>query len=929
MELSRREFLIATASVAVACGDDIELPEDMEPRLRHSTLEITSGRFLTGRPGDTLGPLTVRVLDKDGEPLDGANVLFQIMAEPQRTAVGMTGGEATIDASTVTTGPDGTASVTAVLAEKAGRVTVECRLADYAIAEGRPIPVRFFLWSVPPEQGSKRPITLLSFCDFHVHLEPWGPTWRLVGGLARLATLLKDLRAANDAAGVPTLVFNSGDDFENTLYQNEPGAFEALMQTWDRVGVNFWQTGNHDFHFGVPFLADKILAVRDQFADNGKGHPMFVTWGNVDSSTLYEHVADYADLFENNFDDPDNERLFQQTVVHDIGGIRVGVIGAVTDAAVFTHVPGDPVFFQILGAQSPEAQGLTFLDPDPRESSYIADAIDNVVAQGANIVLVASHTGLGMGDRVNLPPGKDEHIARNGVGGESGRAVDVILGGHSHLRLNHAGFLDNPAGGKTGLTQACEGGVYVARVDLMVDTDNNTVEWVDSGLILVDDTLDEDPDTAAVVAELAAALDARHPDRKTAVAQVDTFLSSREKTVCGLGNVINAAFLHSLDKLENDGKVFTSMVVPSTYRTDVNPGPIDPDLAYQILSMHKMDTEGLNNDTIAYITFRPGRFNASLLNINGTQIANTTLVEYAVELVHSFQDALAEVVPMVSEELKLEVIQLGRVSYQVDVTAPTFSRVIPESVLVDGERPDPAKTYCLAGPHSIILVLGRVLDTFLVANPADEDTVAGSPVLADETTGEPFTDTEIPLWVSLSEYLAETFGGDQSIPESMTAMMGDSYRTVQPDLTINPTDITVDPQSAFPGEGVQITVKLRNLGETAVDSARVALYFDTMPWDATTSPDGYEDIEGFETPFSGSHELISATTASIGAYPATEDVSFEWTIPEGTPVGPIPIEVRISDVVSSVVDDNTGDGSVESCADNNAGRQRARLLGIR
>ena len=929
MDLSRREFLIATASVAVACADDVQLPMDLEPRLRHATLEIVSGRFLTGRPSDLLGPLTARVMDADGEPVEGASLLFQVLEEPPRGAVGMTGGEASLDGSAVTTGADGTASVTASLAEKPGRITVECRLADYAIAEGRPIPVRFFIWCCPPDEGSKRSISVLSFCDFHMHLEPWGDPSRPVGGLARLAGLIKDLRAANEVAGVPTMVFNSGDDFENTLFQNLPGAFEALLKTWDRVGVDVWQVGNHDYHFGIPFLADRILSVENDFADHDKGHPMFITWGNVDSTTLLDHVADYADLFENDFDDPDHERLFQQTVVHEIGGIRVGVIGAVTDAAVYTQVPGDPAFFDLLGARSPDVQGLTFFDPDPRESTYIRHAIDHVVSRGAQLIVVVSHSGLGMGDRVNIPPGKDEHIARHGVGHDSDRAVDVILGGHSHIRLNHAAFLDNPVGGKTGLVQASEGGVYLARLDLVVDIDTSSVEWIDSGLILVDETLPEDTETAEVVSQASAALDASVPGRRTALASVETYLSSRERTVCGLGNLINAGFLHALDKLPSDGRAFASMVVPSIYRTDVHPGPIDADLVYQILSMHKMETTGTVDDTIAYISFRPGLFDATFFNLPSTRKRSTTLVEYAVEMIHSFEDAIAEVLPFVTEELKLEVIQLGRVSYVLDTTAPVFSRVAAESVLVDGVRPDHETTYCLAGPHSIITVLARVLSSYLSVSPADDVTEPGSAVLADDVTGEPFTDTGVPLWESLRDYLEESFGDGQTIPESLISVTGDLLRTVQPDLSVNPTDIEIEPSEAFPGERVQVTVTLRNLGECAVDSARVALYFDTMPWDPTTSPDGYDALEGLPADYLGSHRLISDTSVSVGAYPATSELTFDWTIPEGTPVGSIPLEVRISDVVCQTTDENTGEASLESSTDNNDGRQRARLVSVR
>ncbi len=435
----------------------------------------------------------------------------------------------------------------------------------------------------PGERAAERPLCLLSFNDFHMHFEPWGPTWAPLGGLARLAAVLVAIREANREAGIPTVVFNQGDDFENTLFHDEPGAFESLMTTWDRIGVDFWQVGNHDFHFGVPFLADRILSVGDEFAAHEKGHPMVITWGNADPATLYSHVEAYADLFESDFDDPDDNRLFQQTAVLEVGGVRVGVIGVVTDAAVYTQVPGDPFFLQVLGASSPDAQGLTFLDPDPRESGYIAGAIDDLDGRGADVIVVNSHAGLGFGDRVNIPPGKDEHIARHGAGPLSGRAVDVILSGHSHVRTNHAIFVENSAGRHTGIVQALEGGVFVARVDLMVDTGSNRVQWVDSGLIQVDETSREDPECAEMVRTLASKVNARLPSRKEALAHSETFLGSRERTVSGMGRLINAALLHSLEPLQAQGDRFITLVVPSTYRTDIHPGPVDADLAYFVV----------------------------------------------------------------------------------------------------------------------------------------------------------------------------------------------------------------------------------------------------------------------------------------------------------------------------------------------------------
>ena len=845
--------------------------------------------------------LDVCAADESGEPADRA-VAFQLIE-----------GDASVG-ETVTTDAPGCTRCTVTLGEPGG-VVVEAR-------SGKAWPVRLHLWSYPEPKKEEKPLCVLTFNDFHMHFEPWGPPWRSLGGLARLASLLKSMREANRVAGIPTIVLNAGDDLENTLYSDEPGAFEALLTTWDRVGVDFWQVGNHDFHFGIPFLADRIQSVRGAFADYAKGHPMVITWGNADPATLFEDVAGYAERFETGFSDLLDERMFQQTSVLDVGGLKVGVFGVVTDAAVYTQVPGNPLFLQLVGAPSPDAQGLTFRDPDPRGSDYVGDAIDVLDGQGADIILANSHAGLGFGDRVNIPPGKDEHIARHGVGHQSGRPVDLIVSGHSHVKLNRAIYLDNPSGGRTGIVQAVEGGLFVSRSDLVVDRADGSVRWIDSRLIQVDETAGDDPETASMVLEFSAFLDQRFPGRHGVVAQVDGYLSSRERSFSSMGRLINTAFLNSLPQ---DGITSVSFVVPSTYRTDIHPGPVDLDLTYQVLSMHKMDATGANNDTITYITLRPGRFDLSLMGIAQTRLENVTVIEYMVELVHSLQDVLGDIMPAGASELNLDVVQLGRVSYVLDSTAPPFHRVVPGSLRVDGKPPDPTQSYRIAGAHSIVRTFASVVGSFILAQDPDTGVDAGSVAVPDGDTGELFTDTGVELWRSLHRFLDEGLE-TVSVPDDLLLVDGAVFRTLQPDLTVNPSDIRLDPTRATPGDEVRIAVRVRNLGETPVSSATVTLFYESTPWDQADDPDGFEHLQDLPVAHKGSRVQIDEKNTAVGAWPGSTDLEFMWTIPAGLPSGPYPIEVRLSKVIGDGLDPNTAVPYAEYTTTNNDGMQRSRYL---
>ena len=97
--------------------------------------------------------------------------------------------------------------------------------------------------------------TVLFFNDLHGYLLPFtvkqaDATKAEVGGIARMATLIKRIRAENDGLGRRTLVLVAGDILQgtpmSTVFHGEPDV-EAL----NAVGVNGLAVGNHEFDFGL------------------------------------------------------------------------------------------------------------------------------------------------------------------------------------------------------------------------------------------------------------------------------------------------------------------------------------------------------------------------------------------------------------------------------------------------------------------------------------------------------------------------------------------------------------------------------------------------------------------------------------------------------------------------------------------------------
>ena len=108
-------------------------------------------------------------------------------------------------------------------------------------------------------------ITILFFNDLHGHLMPFkvktenGSTE--VGGIARLAALIEDIRTANRAANIRTFVLNAGDMLQgtplSTVFHGRPD-----MECFNAMGVDAMTVGNHEFDFGMEnFLNLKKMAV--------------------------------------------------------------------------------------------------------------------------------------------------------------------------------------------------------------------------------------------------------------------------------------------------------------------------------------------------------------------------------------------------------------------------------------------------------------------------------------------------------------------------------------------------------------------------------------------------------------------------------------------------------------------------------------------
>ena len=227
------------------------------------------------------------------------------------------------------------------------------------------------------------------------------------GGIALYAGALGILRA--EASG-HLLVLDAGDVFQGTLASNI-GEGAAMVDAFDALGVDAVSVGNHEFDYGpvgpavVPQSPgdDPVGALKARMA---QAHFPFLAANIVDAHTG-QHPA----------------WLGSGTLLREVGGIRVGIIGLTT-----TETPR---------ATNPlNVAGLRFLPLAPVARS----AAERLRAQGADVVVVVAHAG----GRCN-----DLRDPNDISGCEAGAeifamleelppgTVDAVVAGHVHRPVGH------------------------------------------------------------------------------------------------------------------------------------------------------------------------------------------------------------------------------------------------------------------------------------------------------------------------------------------------------------------------------------------------------------------------------------------------------------------------------------------------------------
>ncbi len=294
--------------------------------------------------------------------------------------------------------------------------------------------------------GQDFTLTVLHTNDLHARVEPAMIRRKPYGGYARQATLIKRFRASDPNS----ILLNGGDTFQGTLYFN---VYEGLADAafMNAVGYQAMAVGNHEFDRGpVPLGA---------FAKSAK-FPLLAA--NLDVS-----------------EEPALKGLIQPSTIVEVGGQKIGVVGAITPDAPTITSPGDRVKFLDLFAT-------------------VQSAVDGLTAQGVNKIVLVSHCGLGL----------ERQLAARIKG------LDAIVGGHSHSYLGpnladlvgsqgpYPTVIENASGGKCLVLSSWEWGKVFGRIKITFDAAGQVLKWFEATPIVVDETIPEDPEIASLIAAL-------------------------------------------------------------------------------------------------------------------------------------------------------------------------------------------------------------------------------------------------------------------------------------------------------------------------------------------------------------------------------------------------------------------------------------------
>lgn len=418
-------------------------------------------------------------------------------------------------------------------------------------------------------QAAPTKLTIMHTNDMHSHLLGFGPEGdytplspnddATVGGFARLAAKVGEIRTAREASGTPTILVDAGDFMMGTAFTLLRGESELTLM--DLLGYDVITLGNHEFDW-TPAQTAKIF---------GLITPLGLHMQVVASNLVFSDTSTKDDTLAALFG-PGN--VIQPSWIKDIDGLKVG-------------------FFGLLGKDAtsvaPFASPVTFED----QNTAAAAAVAELQSAGAQLIICLSHSGL-----------EEDSALAQAVSG-----INVIISGHTHEKTTTPITVGN-----TLIVQAGDYSRYIGVLDLDLA---KPVPYLDTYQLLnIDDAITGDATVQATVDSLKGEINSVLAslgysylfDETIAVTPYDLVGIAGQET--NLGNLVTDAMRWMVDEVEYDPgdattrKVDLAVESNGVIRDDIlagTTGKISFSDAFRVLPLgFGLEKDGAGNPPIGY-----------------------------------------------------------------------------------------------------------------------------------------------------------------------------------------------------------------------------------------------------------------------------------------------------------------------------------------
>jgi 5'-nucleotidase / UDP-sugar diphosphatase len=345
--------------------------------------------------------------------------------------------------------------------------------------------------------GQTTEIRILYLNDFHGFAEPYSPlgSKEFIGGLAYLAAKVNQLRVEK-----PTLLLAAGDMIQGNNWANLFQG-ESVIVAMNRMRFDAMVLGNHEFDYGQEALRRRI--------------------SEASFPVLGANVKGMEGL--------------QSHVIKSLGGIKIAVIGVVTEDTPVSTSPKN-------------VTGLDFFSPFSTVEKSVQELKGRV-----DLILVLSHIGFYV----------DRKLA------EEVKGIDVIVGGHSHTKVAKPVRIGN-----TLIVQAWEYGKALGVLDLTIQ-DGKIVKWDGRLEEIRPSAGGEDPEVQALVKRYSQKVDSVM-DIRIGETGVDLDGENVRRRETNLGNLV-------ADILREVSGADAAIINGGGIRTSLNHGEIKIRDIYSIL----------------------------------------------------------------------------------------------------------------------------------------------------------------------------------------------------------------------------------------------------------------------------------------------------------------------------------------------------------